>query len=70
MAKEHKMLHYDAGQALIKCADTLAEAETDLFKGGYLGHAGLLRALRLKIGDLFNELHAKEHGFGLPDSTM
>lgn len=66
MAKEHKMLHYDAGQVLIKCADTLAEAEHDLKKGGYVGHIAVLRAARLRIGDLFNELHGKEHGFGLP----
>ncbi len=65
MAKEHKMLHYDAGQALIKCADTLGEAEVDLKQGGYLGHVAVLRAARLRIGDLFNELHSKDHGFGL-----
>lgn len=67
MAKEHKITEWDAGQSLIKSADTLAECEDELRVVGYDGCAELLRKCRLAIGVVFNEHHAyKSHSFGLP----
>lgn len=64
--KVHKFTPYDAGQALIACADILSDKELELRNGGYIELAEILRKCRFKIGKAFNQ-HGS-HEFGLPKS--
>ena len=62
------MTKWEVGQCLIKIADIMSEVETDLWREGRSEYAGLLRPMRLSIGDIFNEIN--EHGFLLPSNNI
>jgi hypothetical protein len=54
--KEHKMTKWDAGQALVKCAECLQDHENDLKDGGFTDQSDIVKNARLKIGSAFNKM--------------